>query len=48
MRQARHNAYAATAALAVRRAEREDVDNFLSKRAIDVPEPRTERTPIAR
>lgn len=48
VRQARHNAYAATAALAVRRAEREDVDNFLSKRAIDVPEPRTERTPIAR
>ena len=38
VRQARHNAYAATAALAVRRAEREDVDRFL--RAHHTGEPR--------
>ena len=33
-RQARRNAYAATAALAVRRAEREDVDRFLSEHGL--------------
>ena len=31
VRRARHNAYAANAALAVRRAEREEVDQFLSE-----------------
>ena len=48
VRQARHNAYAATAALAVRRAEREDVDRFLTDHALTLPQPRTERAPIAR
>jgi hypothetical protein len=38
-RQARHNAYAAAAALAVRRAEREDVDRFLSERSAGEPGP---------
>jgi len=33
-RRARHNAYAANAALAVRRAEREDVDRFLTDRGL--------------
>lgn len=46
-RQARHNAYAATAALAVRRAEREDVDRFLqghaSRRSFDVPQQRPQQ-----
>jgi hypothetical protein len=32
VRRARHNAFAANAALAVRRAEREEVDQFLADR----------------
>jgi hypothetical protein len=56
-RQARHNAYSATAALAVRRAEREEVDRFLIQhssldqvvpRDVSVPRQRTERTPATR
>ncbi|HEU4566530.1 MAG TPA: hypothetical protein VFR99_00755 [Marmoricola sp.] len=33
---ARHNAYAATAALAVRKAEREEVDRFLAEHSTQV------------
>jgi len=33
-RRARHNAYAASAALAVRRAEREEVDQFLNEHGL--------------
>ena len=36
-RRARHNAFAANAALAVRRAEREDVDQFLQQHGLEQP-----------
>lgn len=51
-RRARHNAFAANAALAVRRAEREDVDQFLTSLErrgqapaddVRLPEPRVGR-----
>jgi len=58
-RQARHNAFAATAALAVRRAEREDVDRYLAEHTpagspvaglgkVVLPRPRAGRTSVAR
>lgn len=56
-RQARHNAYAATAALAVRRAEREEVDEFLTQHRslepvaagdVTIPQQRAERAPATR
>jgi hypothetical protein len=39
VRRARHNAFAANAALAVRRAEREEVDRFLRDHSISEPVP---------
>lgn len=44
-RRARHNAYSATAALAVRRAEREEVEMFLREHALAGGGPATDLVP---
>ncbi|WP_017934124.1 hypothetical protein [Nocardioides sp. Iso805N] len=46
VRRARHNAFAANAVLAVRRAEREEVARFLDDRDVEASAPRDAFEPV--